>query len=153
MENKKYSFSDEPDEAREDYVTNKLIEFNQPHASPLWKNPPQPRAPLHVYAADAQGGVVGGLIGRTNAVPEWLEISVIWVDEAARGQGVGRQLMQRAEDMARARGCHFARLSTANYQAPGFYEKLGYQRYGTLADFPRGETDYYYSKRLSENDE
>jgi hypothetical protein len=35
-----YRFSFDVDEAREDYGSNRLIEFNKPYASPLWQNPP-----------------------------------------------------------------------------------------------------------------
>lgn len=87
--------------------------------------------------------------GRTHAIPEWLEISVLWVDEALRRHGIGRQLMHMAETQARQRERRFAKLSTASYQAPGFYQKLGYRLYGTLEDFPRGDTAYYYWKALS----
>jgi ribosomal protein S18 acetylase RimI-like enzyme len=143
-----YRFSSDSDEAYEEYVTTKLVEFNKPLASPLWQNPPHPRAPLQIYVIDRHEIVVGGLIGRTHAIPEWLEISIIWVDETVRGRGIGRQLMQLAETQARQRGCLFVRLSTAQYQAPGFYQKLGYTVYGTLANLPRGETAYYLWKEL-----
>jgi ribosomal protein S18 acetylase RimI-like enzyme len=144
-----YRFSLDIDDVHEDYVTAKLVEFNKPYASPLWQNPPHPRAPLQVYVTNADDVVIGGLIGRTHAIPEWLEISVIWVDEAMRGRGIGRKLMQLAETQARQRGCRFARLTTSQYQAPGFYQKLGYILYGTLANVPRGETDYFFWKELT----
>ena len=143
-----YRFSCDIDAAREEYVTTRLIAFNKPHASPLWQNPPPPPAPLQVYVTDTHERVIGGLIGRTHAIPEWLEISVLWVDEALRQRGIGRQLMQMAETQARQRACRFAKLSTANYQAPGFYQKLGYRLYGTLEDLPRGDTGYYFWKAL-----
>lgn len=136
------------DEAREDYVTTKLIEYNEPYASPLWKNRPRDPEPLHVYALDEHGTIIGGVIGKTHGVPEWVTIDIVWVDEALRGRGIGTQLMLRAEAEARARGCRFAKLSTAQFQAPEFYPKIGYRLYGTLEDFPRGENDYMFTKDL-----
>ena len=91
---------------------------------------------------------MGGLIGRTNEVPEWLEVSVIWVAEDRRGQGTGRQLMRLAEEEAKRRGCRYARLATGDYQAPDFYHKVGYRLYGELQNCPRGETVYYSCKEL-----
>lgn len=143
-----YQFSIEIDEAREEYVTTKLVEYNKPFASPLWDNPPHPRAPLQIYVTDTQGIIMGGLIGRTHAIPEWLEITVIWVNEAMRGHGIGRELMRLAEAEAQERGCHFVKLSTSHYQAPEFYYKLGYRLYGKLENLPRGETDYFFTKEL-----
>ena len=54
---------------------------------------------------------------------------------AARGQGVGAQLMQAIEDHARQRGIHsiYAGVSSANPGAVRFHEKMGYQ---TLAVLP-----------------
>ncbi|HUY77275.1 MAG TPA: GNAT family N-acetyltransferase [Ktedonobacterales bacterium] len=93
-------------------------------------------------------GLSGGLVGRTHAIAQWLEVSVVWVDEQARGQGMGRWLMAEAEREAIGRGCQFARLATSNFQAPGFYEKLGYALYGRLENCPPGETIFYFWKAL-----
>ena len=135
-------------EERSEYVTNKLREFNRPRRSLLWPNPPQPSAPLQIYALDDKGFVVGGLIGRTNEIPEWLEVSVIWVAEDQRGQGTGRHLMGLADEEAKRRGCRYARLATGDYQSPDFYRKVGYRLYGELLNCPRGETVYYFCKEL-----
>jgi ribosomal protein S18 acetylase RimI-like enzyme len=43
-----------------------------------------------------------------------------------------------------------ARLATSNFQAPGFYERLGYSLYGKLENCPPGETAYYYWKELAD---
>jgi ribosomal protein S18 acetylase RimI-like enzyme len=142
------SFVLEPSEERSEYVTNELREFNRPRKSPLWLNPPEPGAPLEVYALDDKGAVVGGLVGRTNEIPEWLEVSVVWVAGDKRGQGMGRRLMRLAEEEAKRRGCRYARLATGDYQAPDFYRKAGYKLYGELANCPRGETVYYFCKEL-----
>jgi len=143
------SFSLELNEERSEYVMDQLREFNRPRKSLLWSNPPQPSAPLQIYALDARGSVVGGLVGRTNEIPEWLEVSVIWVAEDRRGQGLGRWLMGLAEEEAKRRGCRYARLATGDYQAPDFYRKVGYRLYGELPDCPRGETVYYFHKPLA----
>jgi hypothetical protein len=39
-------------------------------------------------------------------------------------------------------------LDSFSFQAPGFYKKLGYSVFGTLPDFPKGETRYFFSKRF-----
>jgi GNAT superfamily N-acetyltransferase len=97
---------------------------------------------------DDKGFVVGGLIGRTNEIPEWLEVSVIWVAEDKRGQGTGHHLMGLAEEEAKRRGCRYARLATGDYQAPDFYRRVGYRLYGKLGNCPRGDTVYYFYKEL-----
>lgn len=42
-----------------------------------------------------------------------------------------------------------AALDTFEYQARPFYEKLGYQLFGTLDGYPPGYRQFYLRKRLS----
>ena len=144
----RFSFVFELNEAYSEYVTNALREFNQTRKSPIWLNFSQASAPLEVFALDDNGSVIGGLIGKTNGVPEWLEVSIIWVSEEKRGQGIGYHLMSLAEQEAKRRSCRYARLATSDYQAPHFYVKVGYRLYGQLENCPRGETVYYFYKEL-----
>ena len=138
------------DEKRESALTEALIGYNRAH-SPLWAQNHdgqfQPM-PLQFFVLDSGGMLVGGLTGRTHSLRAWLEISILWVDEAHRGRGLGKELVERAEGEAYRRGCLHARLSTSTFQAPGFYEKLGYILYGRLEDCPPGETALYYRKNL-----
>src|SRR5215471_13287721 len=62
----------------------------------------------------------------------WLVIRHLWVRDDLRRRGVGRGLMALAEARAVERGCHSAWLDTFSFQARGFYEKLGYEGFGTL---------------------
>ena len=92
--------------------------------------------------------VVGGLTG----VIAWNEafVAMLWVDEAARGQGHGSRLMQAAARFARLRRCALIYLNTFSFQAPRFYEKLGYRRFGALKGVPaRDASRIFYVKRLS----
>ena len=143
-----YVFDQVISEEREEYITNQLVAFNLAHSTALPGEQHEP-LPLHLYVLDQAGTVLGGLVGRTHSIPSWLEISVIWIDERVRSQGLGRQLMERAEGEARQRGCCYARLATSNYQAPAFYQKLGYTPYGTLEHCPPGETVFYFWKSLA----
>jgi ribosomal protein S18 acetylase RimI-like enzyme len=94
---------------------------------------------------DAEGALVGGLDGVIGW--EWLFVDNIWVDDALRRQGYGRDLLTRAERRAREHGCHSAWLET--FQALGFYQKCGYSVFGTLEDYPPGQTRYFLRKRLA----
>jgi ribosomal protein S18 acetylase RimI-like enzyme len=137
-----YTLTITSSEAYEEQITNNLVQFNNMY---LTQNI---SVPLHIYALDKANVLVGGLIGKTLQGWDWLEIGVIWVHDAVRGQGLGRQLVAQAEAEACKRGCHYARLSTWEFQARGFYEKLGYNLYGQLDDYPREHTVYYFRKAL-----
>lgn len=135
------------DDVAEDELTQRLVAYNLAHTAHQPAAPQEPR-PLQFFAYDGSGALVAGVIGRTHSIPFWLEISILWVDEAQRQRGLGRRLVQQCEQEAAQRGCRYARLATSDYQAPAFYPKLGYSRYGLLADCPPGETVSYFWKPL-----
>jgi ribosomal protein S18 acetylase RimI-like enzyme len=90
--------------------------------------------------------VVGGLWGQT--VVGWLYVDLLVVPEEFRGQGIGTSLIKKAEEIAAERNCVGVWLCTATFQAPGFYEKMGYQLFGKLPDYPKGHDNLYYMKLL-----
>jgi ribosomal protein S18 acetylase RimI-like enzyme len=99
---------------------------------------------MRLFVRDEDGAIRGGLLGYVWA--EWLHITEIWLEEDFRGQGLGGQLLQRAEREACSAGARGAFLSTFDFQAPGFYLKNGYEVYATLPDYPPGHTDYHLRK-------
>jgi ribosomal protein S18 acetylase RimI-like enzyme len=72
----------------------------------------------------------------------------LWVHEAQRGRGLGRALLQAAEAEAAYRGCEQVVLSTHSFQAPAFYERLGYERHAVIRGQPAGHANIVYVKRL-----
>ena len=92
------------------------------------------------------GEIVGGVIGATYW--NWLYVNLMWIREDLRGHGYGQHLLTAAEDEAKKRGVAYAYLDTFSFQAPGFYQKLGYQEFGRLEDFPPGHTRYFLKKTL-----
>lgn len=101
---------------------------------------------LAVFWRDEHSAIVAGLSGWTWG--NYLEIMYLWVREDLRGKGLGRQLLAAAEQEARARGCRQAILNTFSFQAPAFYEKLGYTTFGILDNCLDGCTRYYLRKTL-----
>jgi GNAT superfamily N-acetyltransferase len=76
------------------------------------------------------------------------EIEFLWVKEQVRGQGLGKKLLEAAEDEARRRGCLHVVLDTHSFQAPGFYLKSGYEVIGEIVNHPRGYKKIYLCKNL-----
>ena len=102
--------------------------------------------PLAVFARDADGRIVGGARGTTNW--NWLHIGLMWVSEAQRGRGLGRRIITAMETAGRERGCLRAHLDTFSYQARPFYEKLGYEVFAVLDDYPPGHQRFFLRKTL-----
>ena len=65
-----------------------------------------------------------------------------------RGGGYGKALMEQAELIAVANECAGMWLDTYEFQARGFYEKLGFEVFGTLDDHPAGQKRFFLRKRL-----
>jgi GNAT superfamily N-acetyltransferase len=90
--------------------------------------------PVAFFLKTDEGEILGGLLGQIWA--RWLSIGTLAVREPFRGRGYGTKLMARAEQYALESGCTNAWLSTFSFQARPFYERLGYQVFGTLEDYP-----------------
>ena len=95
---------------------------------------------------DGEAEPAGGLVGHVGF--GWLFVRLFFVPADLRRQGLGKELLRRAEDEARARGCVGAHLDTFSFQARGFYEKRGYAVFGALPDCPPGHARFFLSKRL-----
>ena len=102
--------------------------------------------PLNLYVEDEHGEIMAGLVAETFG--NWLEIEYLFVKEDLRGQGIGSQLLHRAESEAKKRNCRFAFVNTYQFQAPAFYQKHGYKKVFTLKDYPYDGQRHYYQKDL-----
>lgn len=130
---------DAPAEADVEVLPHALEAYNEGR----WPQHP-PWRPLAIFVRRG-GQIVAGLAGETYC--GWLFVKYLWVSDGLRGRGVGRELMAKAEVRARERGCHSAWLGTFSFQAPKFYEKLGYEEFGRL-DYPPSNYLQFMRKRL-----
>ena len=78
----------------------------------------------------------------------WLFVLSLWIHGDLRRRGIGRELIGEAERRAVLLVCHSAWLDTFSFQAPGFYQKLGYEVFGVL-DYPPDHKRYFLQKRLA----
>ena len=56
--------------------------------------------------------------------------------------------MEQAEAIAHTRGCMGVWLDTFSFQARAFYEKRGYKVFGTIDDYPPGQSRFWMKKLL-----
>jgi ribosomal protein S18 acetylase RimI-like enzyme len=132
---------EKPDPGLRDEILRPLRAFNESQVGPLSTE----LLAICLRHPDTDS-VIGGLWGRS--VADWLYVDLLVVPEDRRGRGLGTSLIRKAEQIARKRGCTGIWLYTATFQAPGFYEKMGFRIFGKLADYPKGHDNIYYMKRL-----
>ena len=107
--------------------------------------------PTHVALALQDGSTIhGGLLGFVQW--DWFHIETLGVAASLRGQGWGRKLIDAAEDIAREQDCQGMWLSTFTFQAPGFYDRLGFEKCGEITDHPVGQSRLFYMRRLQHSD-
>lgn len=80
---------------------------------------------------------------------DWIYVDELWVSAEYRGQGLGRKLMQHAEDFALSEGLQGIWLWTQSWQAEGFYRQLGYKQFTRFENFPKGYSRIGFRKHLS----
>ena len=92
------------------------------------------------------GIVRGGILAEV--CWNWLEIHTFMIDEDIRKTGFGTKLLAEIETIALEKECDFIKVDTLSFQALGFYEKNGYQVYGSIDNVGRDFEHYYLKKDL-----
>lgn len=144
-------FRELPDQQSKDLnrVYEILRRHNAESNSTFWAkftDPANEKSPLNIGCYQGEE-IVGGLIADTQM--SWLKIHILAVEETYRFQGVGRRLIETAEQVALQRGCKYAFLDTMETQSPRFYEKCGFIQAGRIEDWDsHGHAKYFFSKSL-----
>jgi len=102
------------------------------------------------FIRDDDQRIQAGIAGWTWA--QACSIQQLWVHDALRGKGLGRQLLEAAEQEARERGCRVIMIESYSFQAPDFYQKCGYELAWECEDFPPGHRQCVLIKRLPEGE-
>jgi len=122
------------------FLAQRLYEFNS-QVTGLFDG-----KPLVGSIKDSSGRIIAGVTGHT-----WggtCQVTYLWVEESRRRLGLGRALLNAVEAEARRRNCTQVILLTHSFQAPGFYERLGYLHQATISNYPIGHAQLLYVKRL-----
>jgi GNAT superfamily N-acetyltransferase len=136
----KFNITDKIKKQDEETIFRGLLEYNLARIED--KNPKE----LGVYVEDEKGDMLAGLIGNTHG--NWMSVKYLWVNEKLRGQNIGSQILKKAEETAKERGCKYAFLDTFSFQAPEFYKKYGYKEQFVLEQYPVEGKRYYFTKNL-----
>jgi ribosomal protein S18 acetylase RimI-like enzyme len=88
--------------------------------------------------------------GRGEAPPRrgTSELKQMWIDEAYRGRGYGRELLSAFVAEAASRGVRRIWVASYDFQAPRMYEKAGFKRVAEFAGWPEGHSNVVLCKTL-----
>ena len=102
---------------------------------------------LNWTVTNEQGGLITALTA--DLLWQWLYVDELWVDESCRGKGIGKQLMMQAETYAKEQQLAGLWLWTQSWQAPLFYQNLGFKEFTRFDNFPSGYSRIGLRKQLS----
>jgi len=103
--------------------------------------------PLTFYIKDAEGIIIAGALCRYISA-ELVDVDYFWVDKKHRGQKLGSKLMECIEIFAKRHKIHRIDLYTMDFQARGFYEKLGFALLAVIPNWARSYDAYLMRKVL-----
>jgi len=134
--------TDSPKEIDDEKIISEIMKYNLQFGKKDVK-------PMSLYVRNSCGEIIAGLTGKT--FWNWLHVEYLWVHESQRGNKLGSQLIAAAENEAVNRGCTGSTLDTFSFQAPDFYQELGYSIVGTLADYSGEHQRHYLAKDLTKH--
>lgn len=102
------------------------------------------RQHFNVVLRDSESHVRGGILASINY--DVLVLEDVFIQENCRAGGHGARMMALAEEEGLRRGARLAVVSTFNWQARPFYEKLGYAVYAQLP-YDEGRYTLYSLKK------
>ena len=105
----------------------------------------KPAIDVNIYLKDGNKTIGAILCDTFNFC---IYIEVMWIDKDYRGKGLGKELISKAEKIAKDNGCIFSHTCSLSYQAPEFYKACGYEVFGKIDDYPNGIVQYFLKKKL-----
>ncbi len=85
-----------------------------------------------IYMQDNAKNTIAGLYGFIIDNHKTIRVELVWVKDEFRNQGLGTQLFNELERYAMTHECKVIQASTMEFQAPIFYEKIGFKLLGKI---------------------
>ncbi len=112
--------------------------------------PEKLKSPQIVFLAAYEDHQLLGCGGIDFTNPDYAEIKKMYVEPAARHQGVADSLLNALEQLARQHQSHLICLETGKFQEPAMklYQKHGYKPSKAFGSYQENPYSRYYAKRL-----
>jgi GNAT superfamily N-acetyltransferase len=138
-----FTFSDTPTPKEVSLIKERLADYNREQTNGEYD---EPGIEINLVLKDHRGVVVGGINAST--MLRVMHLEALWVAEAYRKHGYGRALVLAAERIGLERGCITAQTWSLSFQAPEFFQKLGYAVFGVSDGYPDPIKEHYFIKRF-----
>lgn len=138
-----FHITHELNEKDKQYINDELYRFNLKHFPVEFRGRYEE---INLFLKDENGTVRGGILAEV--CWNWLEIHTLMIDEDIRKSGYGTTLLSEVEKIALEKACDFIKVDTLSFQALDFYEKNGYQVFGSIDNVGKEYKHYYLKKDL-----
>ncbi len=102
------------------------------------------------FIRDENNTIVGGCNGGT--LYGGLHIDSLWVSDVIRNKGWGIKLVHAALTYGKEKNCNFATVNTMDWEALGFYQKLGFKIEFQRSGFHKNSVFYFLRKEFLSTD-
>ncbi|MFW9854433.1 MAG: GNAT family N-acetyltransferase [Candidatus Thorarchaeota archaeon] len=139
----RFFINETPSEAETKIVQKGLEDHNKRHP---YGELDIPTPDISLVLRDADGIIIGGVI--TSMLIGVMHLEVLWVEESYRNQGFAKALVLEAERIGKEKGYSASQTWTFSFQAPGFYQRIGYRIVGIFDGYSNGITEYVLLKKF-----
>lgn len=103
--------------------------------------------PFAFFLKNSKNSILGGIQGTT--LYGCLYVNLLWIAPELRHNGWGSRLIRECEKLGLERQCTFASLTTMDWEALPFYQKLGYSIEFIREGYEKDSKMYVLRKELS----
>lgn len=98
------------------------------------------------FIRDENNTIVGGCNGGT--LYGGLHIDSLWISDVIRNKGWGTKLVEAALTYGKEKNCNFATVNTMDWEALGFYQRLGFKIEFQRSSFHKNSVFYFLRKEF-----
>jgi ribosomal protein S18 acetylase RimI-like enzyme len=101
-----------------------------------------------IYIQDEKATIIAGICGFIIEKHQTMRLEFVWVHKEHRKKGIGSKMLFYIEKYATLKQCKFLQVSTLEFQAVGFYQKMGYTQIGIIPQWFCAKDEVFFLKQL-----
>ncbi|MBA3535020.1 MAG: GNAT family N-acetyltransferase [Tatlockia sp.] len=138
MNTVEYTIENNPNSSDEKVIRDGIVNFNSQVINEKAKH-------FSIFAKD-KGKIIGGALIRAHS--DALYIDVLWCVEKYRSKGVGTEIINLINNVARDKGLSKIFVDTYSFQAQDFYKKHSFYTIGTIPKYLKNHDRIFLRKDI-----